>query len=117
MTATGRATATAGGAFASRIGPCLLPEGEILDANPRLLRPLPVRMLRNEVAVCVHRVCASGVLPIAILAKLHDADARLRRKLAFRMPLNELPISLDRVGRFRRAPILLLAAAPRHQEQ
>ena len=74
-------------------------------------------MLRNEFTVSVYRVRAAGVLPIAILAKLHDTRARLRRKLAFRMPLNELTVSLDRVGRFRRAPILLLAAAPRRQEQ
>jgi hypothetical protein len=74
-------------------------------------------MLRNELAVGLHRVRAAGVLPIAILAKLHDTHARLRRKLAFRMPLNELTVSRDRVGRFRRAPILLLAAAPRQQEQ
>jgi hypothetical protein len=114
---TPRTRATAGSTSAGRIAPRLLAQREILNANPRFLGPLPIGMLRNEVAVRVHRVRAPGVLPIAVLAKLRDAHARLRRKLAFRMPLNELTVSLDRVGRFRRPPILLLAAAPRHQEQ
>jgi hypothetical protein len=57
------------------------------------------------------------MLPVAILAKLRDTRTRLRRELTLRMPLNELTVSLDRVSGLRRAPILLLAAAPRHQEQ
>jgi hypothetical protein len=74
-------------------------------------------MLRNELAVCIHGVRAAGVLPVAILAKLRHARARLRRELALRVPLDELTVRLDRVGRLRRAPILLLATAPRHQQQ
>jgi hypothetical protein len=74
-------------------------------------------MLRNEVAICAHSVRAAGMLPVAILAKLRDTRTRLRRELTLRMPLNELTVSLDRVSGLRRAPILLLAAAPRHQEQ
>ena len=74
-------------------------------------------MLRNELAVCIHGVRAAGVLPIAILAKLRYARARLRCELALWMPLDELTVRLDRVGRLRRAPILLLATAPRHQQQ
>jgi hypothetical protein len=74
-------------------------------------------MLRNELAVCVHGVCAAGVLPIAILAELQNARARLRRQLTLRMPLNEMTVRLDGVGGLRRAPILLLAAAPRQQQQ
>jgi hypothetical protein len=74
-------------------------------------------MLRKKGAVRIHRVRAAGTLPIAILAKLHDPCARLRHQLALRMPLNELTVSSDRVSRFRRAPILLLAAAPSQQQQ
>jgi hypothetical protein len=74
-------------------------------------------MLRKKVTVRPHRVRAAGALPIAILAKLRDPGARLCHELAFRMALNELAIPVDGVGRFRGAPILLLAAAPRHQEQ
>jgi hypothetical protein len=108
---------TARSASAGRIGARLLAKREILNTNARLLRPLPIGMLRDEIAVRIHSVRTTGVLPIAILAQLRDAHARLRRKLAFRMPLDEVTVSLDRVGALRRAPILLLAAAPRHQHQ
>jgi hypothetical protein len=74
-------------------------------------------MLCNELAVCVHVVCAAGALPITIFAELQDARARLRRQLTLRMPLNEVTVCVDGVGRLRRAPILLLAAAPRQQQQ
>jgi hypothetical protein len=72
-------------------------------------------MLRNEFAVCIHGVRATGVLPVLVLAKLRDARASLGRKLALRMPLNELAVPFDRVGRFRRPPILLFPAAPSEQ--
>jgi hypothetical protein len=74
-------------------------------------------MLRKKATVGINRVRAPRALPVAILAKLRNARTRLRHQLALRMPLNELTVSLDRVGRFRRAPILLFAAAPRHQQQ
>jgi hypothetical protein len=95
----------------------LLAKRKILNTNPRLLRPLPVGMQRNEVAIGVHSVCATGVLPIAVFPELCDARARLGRQLALRVPLNELAVPLDAVGRFRRAPILLFATASSEQHQ
>jgi hypothetical protein len=102
--------------FAGRISPRLLTQREILDTNARLLRPFPIGMLCDELAVGIHGVGAAGMLPIPVLAELHDSRARLGRKLALRMSLNEMTVRLDRVGRFRRPPVLLLAAAARSQQ-
>jgi hypothetical protein len=105
------ASAATRGPSAGRISPRLLTQREILDTNARLLRPLPIGMLRDELAVGIHGVGAACMLPIPVFAELHDSRARLGRKLALRMSLNEMTIRLDRVRRFRRPPVLLLAAA------
>ena len=86
----------------------------------RLLRPLPTRMLRNELPIRINRVGAASTLPIPVFAKLSNARARLRHELAVGMPLYKLSVAVDGVGRLRGAPILLLAAAPggqQHQTQ
>jgi hypothetical protein len=110
-----RATATSL-TSAGRISPGLLTQREILDTNARLLRPFPIGMLRDELAVGIHCVGTAGMLPIPVFPELRDSRARLRRKLALRMSLNEMTVRLDRVRRFRRPPVLLLAAAARGQQ-
>jgi hypothetical protein len=95
----------------------LLAQREVLNPNVRLLGPLPIGVLCNEVAVGIDGVGASRVLPVPIFTELRDAGARLRGQLALGMALDELTVSLDRVRRFRRTPILLLAAAACRQQQ
>jgi hypothetical protein len=89
----------------------LFAQREILDPNVRLLSPLAVGVLCDEVAIGVDGVGASSVLPVPIFTELRDTGERLRGQLALGVPLDKLTVSLDRVRRFRRPPILLLAAA------
>jgi hypothetical protein len=95
----------------------LLAQREVLNPNTRLFSPLAVRVLRNEVAIGVDRVGASGMLPVPVFTKLGDTGTRLGGQFAFWMLLDELTVSLDGVGRLRGTPILLLAAAASHQQQ
>jgi hypothetical protein len=74
-------------------------------------------MLGKEFPIRINGVRTARMLPVAIFAKLSDAHARLRGELALGVLLNEPAIRVDRVGRFRRAPILLLTAAARNQQQ
>jgi hypothetical protein len=74
-------------------------------------------VLCDEVAIGFDAVRASRVLPISVFTELRDTGASLCGQLAFGMPLDELAVCLDRVRCFRRAPILLLAAAACHQQQ
>ena len=104
------------GDFAGGVGTRLFPQREILNADVRLLRPLPTRMLRNKFSIRINRVGAASTLPIPVFAKLSNARARLRHELTLWMPLYKLPVAVDGVGRLRGAPILLLAAAPRSQQ-
>jgi hypothetical protein len=83
----------------------------------RLLSPLPIGVLCNEVAIGIDGVGTSRVLPVPIFTELRNTRARLRRQFALRMTLDELTVSLDRVRRFRRTPILLFAAAACRQQQ
>src|SRR5262245_64807826 len=86
-------------------------EAGAFDANARLLRPLPVGMLRKEFLVAIGRVGARGDFPIALFLQLHDARTRLRRELAVRVALDELVVRLDRVGGLGGLPVDLFATA------
>jgi hypothetical protein len=117
---TGSSSDTAGGSvdLGSRIRPRLLTQRKILNPDMRLLRPLSIRVLSNELPVSVDGVGAAGTLPIPVFTKLGNAGAGLRYELAVGMPLYELTVAVDAVGGLRGAPILLLTtAAGCHQQQ
>jgi cytoskeletal protein CcmA (bactofilin family) len=88
-----------------------------LQSYPRVLCPLSIRMLSDELAVGVGRVRGDSLLPLAILSKLSNSGMRLGGQLALGMMLDELPVGTDRVDPLGGAPVLLLPAAGGESDQ
>jgi cytoskeletal protein CcmA (bactofilin family) len=92
-------------------------EAEALHTNARFLGPLPARMLRKKLLVCVRRVGRDRALPILVFRELREPRASLSCKLARRMKLEEVVVCLLRIRRFCRFPVDALATAAADQRK
>jgi hypothetical protein len=90
-------------------------QGKILDPDARLLRPLPIRVLRKKLFIGIRCVGGPDALPLLILGKLRDARTGLRGELAIGVTMEKVAVTRNRVRRLRGTPVLLLAAATAKQ--